>query len=57
MFKHVFIAIRSLSDESILQIRKGMRAATIMVHKKGVNPIKMVDDLIKIFQLFPPSAQ
>ena len=54
--KNIFIAIRTLSDESISQMKNGMMAAAVLVQKKGTTPIRMIEDLIKIFELFPATA-
>jgi hypothetical protein len=50
---HVFIALSTLSDESISQIRNRLMAAAVLAQKKGINIIKLTEELIKIFKLLP----
>ncbi len=52
-FETIFISLNTLSDENIASIRNGMMAAAIMAQKKGANLVKLSDDLVKIFRLFP----
>ena len=50
---HIFIALSTLSDESISQIRNRLMAAAVLAQKKGINFIKWEEDLKKIFTLLP----
>jgi predicted transposase/invertase (TIGR01784 family) len=50
---HLFIALSSLSDESIGEIRDRLMAASVMAQKKAYDVIKLAEDLEKIFRLFP----
>ncbi len=50
---HVFIALSTLSDENISQIRNRLMAAAVLAQKKGINFIKWEEDLKKIFTLLP----
>ncbi|MBK9257473.1 MAG: Rpn family recombination-promoting nuclease/putative transposase [Saprospiraceae bacterium] len=57
ILNHLFIALNSLPDENISQIRNKMMAAAVMAQKKGINLMKLADDFIKILELFPETAQ
>ena len=50
---HVFIALSTLSDENISQIRNRLMAAAILAQKKGIDFIKLEEDLKKILKLLP----
>jgi len=50
---HVFIALSTLSDENISQIRNRLMAAAILAQKKGIDFIKFEEDLKKILKLLP----
>ena len=54
---HVFIALSTLSDESISQIRNRLMAAAVLAQKKGINIIKLTKELIKIFKLLPAEIE
>ena len=54
---HVFIALSTLSDESISQIRNRLMAAAVLAQKKGINIIKLTEELIKIFKLLPAEIE
>jgi len=51
--RHIFISLNSIPDDSIAGIRDGMMAAAVMAQKKGFDMMKLAEDLIKIFELFP----
>ncbi|MBK8621512.1 MAG: Rpn family recombination-promoting nuclease/putative transposase [Saprospiraceae bacterium] len=50
---HLFIALRSLSDDAISDIRDRLMAASVMAQKNAFDVIKLAEDLEKIFRLFP----
>ncbi|MBK9254703.1 MAG: Rpn family recombination-promoting nuclease/putative transposase [Saprospiraceae bacterium] len=51
--RHIFIALNSIPDDKIAGIRDGMMAAAVMAQKKGFDMMKLAEELIKIFELFP----
>ena len=53
---HLFIALQSLSDEAIANMRNNMMSAAIMAQKNTFDPIELAEDLKKIFKLFPLKA-
>ncbi|HQV96989.1 MAG TPA: Rpn family recombination-promoting nuclease/putative transposase, partial [Saprospiraceae bacterium] len=50
--RHIFIELRSLSEESIENIRNGMMAAAILAQRSAFDPIKLAADFQRIFTLF-----
>lgn len=55
IIKHVFIALKSLSNDSIENIRNGMMAAAVMAQRSAFDPIKLAADFQRIFTLFSES--
>jgi predicted transposase/invertase (TIGR01784 family) len=55
IIKHIFIALRSLSNDSIENIRNGMMAAAVMAQRSAFDPIKLAADFQRIFTLFSES--
>ncbi len=56
ILKHIFIALNSLPDENIKQIQNRLMAAAVMAQKKGPNIMKLAEDVVKIFELFPDNV-
>ena len=54
--QHHFIALSSLSDETISNIRNHLMAAAVMAQKNVFDMPTLADDLAKIFRLFPENA-
>ncbi len=55
--RHIFIALNTLSDQSIEQIRERLMAAAVLAQKKGINTIKLAEELLRIFQLLPNHSE
>lgn len=54
--RHVFIALRSLSENDIAAIRDKMMASAILAQKSAFDTLKLAEDLEKIWRLFPYQA-
>ena len=50
--RHIFIALRSLPEESIENIRNGMMAAAVLAQRSAFDPIKLAADFQRIFTIF-----
>ncbi len=51
--KHLFIALNSLSNEAILKMKNSLMAAAVLAQKRRYDPIAIVEDIQRIFELFP----
>ncbi len=51
--KHLFIALNTLSDEAIVKMKNNLMAAAVLAQKRKNDPIAFVEDIQRIFELFP----
>ncbi len=52
IINHVFVALQSLSNETLLEMKNTMMAVAMIAQKWRHDPVKLVEDIIKIFSLF-----
>lgn len=52
MIKHVFIALHSLSDDTLLTLRNDLMAAAMIAQKWKNNPATLVEEIIKVLSIF-----
>ncbi len=50
---HMFIGLNTLSTSDIIKIKNGLMAAAVLAQKRRHDPIALVEDLQRIFELFP----
>ena len=52
VINHVFVALHHVPNKTLLEMQNTMMAVAMMAQKWRHNPVKMADDIIRIFSLF-----
>lgn len=52
IFKHIFIDLKTISEDQLLNMRNSMMAAAILAQQWRINPAKLQADFEHIFRLF-----
>lgn len=53
---NIYIPLRDIKEDTIIQLRNSMLAAALMAQRTIIDPIKISEDILKIFSLFPPES-
>ncbi len=51
--QHIFFSLNKMREDQIETMRDTMMAAAVIAQKWRINPVKLVDDFKRIFDLFP----